>query len=661
METRLRRRFWASALLVTLVGGCSDDSGGVTTLDGDNDGDTITNRDEGVETQINTDGDAYPDYLDLDSDADGLRDADEAGDADPATPPLDFDEDGVPDFRDTDSDDDLIEDTRELGDAFEIVDTDADGVPDHHDLDSDGDTILDLHDKGEDRDGDGVPNFRDLDSDGDGIPDAIEAGDEDPETAPIDTDGDQVPNFLDQDSDNDFLPDSQEDPNGNGVVDPGESSPLSADTDGDGTPDIVETIAGSDPNDPTETIPDGDFYFVLPYQGPGAEGVIDFSTTVKKADVFFSMDTTGSFGEEIAAVQAALASEIVPGIAAVVDDAAFGVGRFEDMPLSPYGLPGDVPYQLLQPITVDITAVGAGLTALGDAAGGLDTPESGFEALFQWASGVGLPELGMTPFAPPGIGGVGFRDDALPIIVQITDARSHAAADYGPLLSGAHSRDDAVEALNAIGARVIGIDSLEHVNTTECIDMTADCMDPRPYLEDLAIATKAYIPPDSTDNLCHMGVGDAPIAPIDVNGQDQCPVVFDVLPDGSGLGSSIVDAVVQLAQLGVLDISTKTIGETKGINDEVLTPGHTTADFIVSVTPIDPAPAGSTIVGDVFVGVTPGSTVSFEVEGFNDFQPAIAVDQLFEADIDVLGDAVTLLDVRNVFIIVPRVIPDVPK
>ena len=50
----------------------------------------------------------------------------------------------------------------------------------------------------------------------------------------------------------------------------------------------------------------------------------------------------------------------------------------------------------------------------------------------------------------------------------------------------------------------------------------------------------------------------------------------------------------------------------------------------------------------------PGSTVTFEVTAFNDFQPSTSVDQLFSADIQVLGDLVTVLDVRKVYVIVPK-------
>lgn len=637
----MMQRWFALAALAVLIG-CSE--GDLSFGISDADGDGISDADEGIAEGVNSDADALLDYLDHDSDGDGARDADEAGDAYLATPPSDSDSDGLLDFRDEDSDNDGIADSDELDAEFAIVDSDNDGVPDLRDSDSDGDTISDAVEGLHDNDGDGKPNFRDLDSDGDCIPDALEGN--------KDSDLDGLPNFLDRDSDGDFLPDSKEDKNCDGKVDPGESSATAADSDGDGTPDLIEVIAGSDPIDPKETIAPGDFYFVLPFQGPGASGTLDFSTGVKRADVFVSMDTTGSFGEEIAAVQKALEQLIVPEIVKIIPDVAFGVGRYEDMPFAPWGLPGDKPYELLQPIATDVKLVVNAINALAPAAGGLDTPESGYEALFQWASGVGIEELGYPSFGDPQkIGGVGFRKDALPIIVQITDAINHQASEYQMLVPSAHGRDLAVLALNAIGARVIGIDSLENKNTPN---------DPRAQLEELAIATKAVIPP-AMDGKCHTGVGGTARDPLDVNGKQLCPVVFDVLPDGSGLGTLIVDAVVQLAQLGVLDISTGLLGKTHGLLGEIVTNGFTTADFIESVTPVPPAPPGAAIQGDVFLGVTPGSTVTFEVKGFNDFQPAKEDDQLFQADIQVLGDLVTLLDVRKVFIIVPRTNPDKPQ
>jgi hypothetical protein len=633
-------------LWVAIVAG-SIGCGGGSGVDAD--GDTISDGDEGA-TSINTDGDEFADYLDLDSDGDGIPDAAEAGDDLLETPPVDTDGDEVPDFLDGDSDGDLISDTHELDADFLLVDTDGDGVPDTRDPDSDDDGIDDAFEAGDpsletspgDRDGDGTPNFRDLDSDGDCIPDALEAGAG--PAGPRDSDTDGVADFLDPDSDNDGLLDADEDLNCNGVRDQGESSATSDDSDADGTPDLIEVVAGSDPGDPTSNIPDTDFYFVLPYMGPGQEAPLDFSTTLRQADIFFSVDTTGSFQEEIDAIQTALETTIVPGVTAIIPDAGFGVGRFEDLPLSPFGLAGDKPFELLQPITTDTGMVSAGLAALAPATGGLDVPESGMEALYQWATGLGLPAFGYPPFAPAGIGGVGFRADSLPIIVQITDARSHDSMDY-PAAAGTHTYDETVSALTQLGIRVIGVDSLENQGTMN---------DPRAELEGLAIDTKAFVPPDGSDS-CATGVDGALRPAVDPGtGVLTCPLVFDVLADGTGLGDLIVDAIGQLANLGTLDISTALMGEIEGLLGEALPSNSTTADFITAITPVAPPPNGSMIDGDVFRNVTTGSMVTFNVEAFNDFVPGTSQNQLFGVEINILGDQVTTLDIRRVFIIVPK-------
>ncbi len=83
---------------------------------GDDDNDTVLNRDEGCmygEYGTDTDGDGLPDYADADSDGDGIPDSIEAGDQDSNTPPVDSDGDGVPNFRDRDSDGDGVLDSDE--------------------------------------------------------------------------------------------------------------------------------------------------------------------------------------------------------------------------------------------------------------------------------------------------------------------------------------------------------------------------------------------------------------------------------------------------------------------------------------------------------------------------------------------------------------------
>jgi len=150
-------------------------------------------------TLLDTDSDFVFDFLDLDSDNDGLADLVEAGgtDADqngrvddqldsnnnglddrlesmPLTQP-DTDTDGVVNYRDVDSDNDGITDTTEAGGS----DLNGDGVIDGFaDINSDGvdDATAAAPLPITDSDNNGSPDYVSVDSDADGIPDAVEAG-----------------------------------------------------------------------------------------------------------------------------------------------------------------------------------------------------------------------------------------------------------------------------------------------------------------------------------------------------------------------------------------------------------------------------------------------------------------------------------------------------
>lgn len=242
------------------------------------------------------DTDDVPDFLDVNSDGDGLTDLVEAGrdpsvldsngdgmidsPSDPdgdgipnnhgndsapgafagATPPdlADTDGDGLADGSDLDDDNDGIPDSRE---GFNI-DTDGDGVVDRRDLDSDNDGILDVLEAGHaglDGDGDGRV-------DGavgtDGIPNVVQA---DPDSGTVtyaaaDTDGDGIGDWRDLDADNDGILDVREsdhvDADGDGRADgspTAEGLPSSAqltdrprDTDGDGIGDWRDLDADND-------------------------------------------------------------------------------------------------------------------------------------------------------------------------------------------------------------------------------------------------------------------------------------------------------------------------------------------------------------------------------------------------------------------------------
>src|SRR3990172_8168971 len=147
-------------LFATLAASCgSDEAGSRTGPNDDFDGDGITNADEGSAQALNTDEDDWPDFRDYDSDEDAIQDADEAGDDDLGTPPIDTDGDGAPDFQDTDSDGDTLPDIDETGPEWEPVDSDEDGQPDHLDTDADGDPIADNDEHAGDFDRHGVPHF----------------------------------------------------------------------------------------------------------------------------------------------------------------------------------------------------------------------------------------------------------------------------------------------------------------------------------------------------------------------------------------------------------------------------------------------------------------------------------------------------------------------
>ncbi len=124
-------------------------------------------------------GSAKPDPTKIDTDGDGVVDAQDAFPNDP-NETEDTDNDGVGNNADTDDDNDGVPDT---DDAFplddsESVDTDNDGVGNNSDSDDDNDGVIDSDDafplddsETTDTDGDGIGNNADLDDDNDGVVD----------------------------------------------------------------------------------------------------------------------------------------------------------------------------------------------------------------------------------------------------------------------------------------------------------------------------------------------------------------------------------------------------------------------------------------------------------------------------------------------------------
>ncbi len=426
-----------------------------------------------------------------------------------------------------------------------------------------------------------------------------------------------------------------------------------------------------------------DFFFVLPYEDPTGpqEKPLTFSTDVKSMDVFVSMDTTGSMGGPIGNLQASLSGTVIPGIQAGIPDTQFGVGAFEDFPISPFGSnpcfttgQPDQPFELLQAITPVVPDVQAGVNALTVGSSpigcGADWPESSIEAMYQAATGDGLAGPAPTNVAPHnvGIGGVEFREGSMPVIVSISDAPSHdpgnvlcyGGTDYdnnASVLATAHTRQQTEQALADICARVV----------TVAVNDFDSC---GPYGDGVYFAesTGTVIPPDAWDlapggrpagcaaGQCCTGLNGAGVA---TNGAGLCPLVYRSASNGSGVGSSMVDGVGLLAAYSPFDVTTEVDGVDTDIDGNPLPAGFTTADFIVSVTPFDHGPVPlpgvppPTLTPTSFENVIPDTDVTFTIEAFNDFVPQTPVPQIFEANIRVLADGCSDLDERTVIILVP--------
>ena len=250
-------------------------------VDSDNDGLTDIIENGGVDAN----GDGKVDNA-TDSDRDGIADIFDINHSGSPLDEEDKDGDGVPNYLDLDSDNDGITDILESGG----VDAGGDGRVDNN-TDTDGDGLADIFDSDNggtplsnvDFDGDGLKNALDIDADNDGILDNIEAqssaGYITPGSAvdanglldaysntgltPVNTDGKNGADYLDLDSDNDDVPDIVEghdansngvgdwDSNNNNVVDGLEGS---ADSNGNGLLDAFEGGFGTDPS----TLPDTD-------------------------------------------------------------------------------------------------------------------------------------------------------------------------------------------------------------------------------------------------------------------------------------------------------------------------------------------------------------------------------------------------------------------
>jgi hypothetical protein len=651
----------SALLLGTLIAACSNTQFDRARFDAevdpsqDADRDTIADLHDGPDDP-DLDGDAN--YVDTDSDGDGIDDATEAGDADPSTPPVDSDADGTPDFLDLDSDQNGIPDAREergdtdgdgtpdfadadddgdlLSDIIEIgaeadapVDFGGDGLPDYRDPDSDGDTILDGQERDVDTDRDGRADMHDDDSDADGVPDAQEAGDSDLATPPVDTDADFILDFRDPDSDADGLADGLERELG--------TDRARADSDGDGVSDLIEVGAGTGALD-AEDNPRvrGDFVFVAPYEGPPEplRDTLRFTTDVQLADVYFLFDKSGSMTVELDSMRAAVRGILEnltcadSGIACANDFQCAGgrvcslAGTCIEDPAATECIPSlwtgvgvyggsspAYPIANVESVSADPAATEA---AIPTAVGVYGSDETMFQAAACTANPTLCPSGRTSGCATSGIGCAGYRADALRILVLVTDE----ANEY---VDAAFTAESAGLALRSAGITFVGVDA--DVLHEGQADLRALARGAGSFGG--AGAELVY---DGDEAAVVTAVTDA-IVEIAHEVPFRATIAAEDLPDDDG------DALPFIARL---ETNTAAAGCTLAPDED---------------TNADDAP-------DAFPSVRPGTPVCWDVVPAPNTTVVPALRPLvFRAEISVSGDG-SPLDVRRVYFLVPPRIPD---
>jgi hypothetical protein len=445
----------------------------------------------------------------------------------------------------------------------------------------------------------------------------------------------------------------------------GDDPPQATVSTGDGGP-RPEDGGGGDSGPPSPRpdggaiLPPADDELVLAY----GEGAVTFELAGEASlgvlDLHLSVDTTASIDTEIDEIQVELDRTILPALRDVVPSLSVGVSRFQDFPGLPFGnardssYRGDRPFELLTPVTSSARDITEAVERLDQPLGiGGDIAESGAEALYQIATGEGFSSGGKQLIAPfeggpvrggGSVGGVGFREGALHVVLHITDAPSHTPDDYAPDFPGTRSMAEASAALAAIGARVVSIVSgVCKVRSAECDDRHA--LTARAELEAVAFETGAFTEPDRRGE-CPHGI-DGQERPVY---EEVCPLVFDVSDKGEGLTETFTSAVTTL----VNDIRFKRVTAIAA-NDPL--------GFVERVRPIavgeeapeiaDLLPAGAPDGElDTFVDARAAAPLVFEVTLRNERLPPRDEPQVFRVVLQILGDGLIVLE-RTLRIVVP--------
>lgn len=409
-----------------------------------------------------------------------------------------------------------------------------------------------------------------------------------------------------------------------------------ADSDGDGVADAVESYAGTDPSDPSESPRTrGDFFFVVPYREapvPPRDTLV-FGTSIQRADVHFMIDTSISMQPYINRVRTALTSAVIPGIAAAISDVWLGVGEFDVCPGSGHRPDICRGVAIDQASTSDGAAVERALASLTADCAPVHEPYA--QAAWLWATGETSRFPGMAPRACPS-GAIGLacvREGSLPILVVIGDEPFSESYRTGfGCGSGAGgcaacaefpASSDVISAFAAIRGRLIVIGSTGS----------------SPEWGPIVSATGA------------------------VDGAGR-PLVFP-FAGSAEVDRAIVDAIQELAASTPLDVSARAVDlDDDGIDASALverveanTAGGVADRRDPTRVCLGGLPATDTDGdghADTFPDVAPGTLVCFDiVVRQNEIVPPAEEPRILRAQIEVIGDGVTVLDRRTVYFLVP--------
>ncbi len=646
-----------------------------------------------------TDRNRVPDYVQNDDDGDGILDRLEIG-MDPLRP-SNVDMDLTPDYHDLDSDGDLISDRLETS-----VDTDQDGIANFRDTDSDDDDITDRSEAevpmgGMRRDINEVP-FE--------CPTEVNPS----ELTMVMPDG--RPNYLDSDSDNDGLSDREErennsdvclaDTDRDGQLDVVEAAfcqqnrRMGCTTDGQPSVRATDYYLILPFNGPIVSrelefgtnIRIADVFFI-------------FDTTGSMSAV----------QQAVANTIASPGIGLVDTIRRIIPDAWFGVGHYDDFPTAGYGgrtdraihplcttiagagfLPAECTgagpngrvgqHGIVMTNPMARVGINTGAELVQAVArsipngGGSDEPESEVEALYQLVTNEGLYDpamgcggaIGSAPCwvkptqCPEGSSGYPcFRNGSLAVAIHYTDVPWHNGArelnnplpnnyysPYRGISPEPHNFDQMLAAyqrrsarqININGAITRGIRCEGRVVTSHMQAMAGPCYDMR-------------LAAEGTNS-------------VDVDG---APLVFDMPAAGAAgrteeLVAVVAGAVNTLATRVPLDITTATRNDPANPGNPMPLDARAFIKRRVPSCRVMPENNNCWTAADgvemrtavartdlsTFYRVLPGTRVRFTIFFRNDvYEGDCRASTLLHAYIDVLGDGVTRLDTREVFIVVP--------